>query len=392
MERVFKSTARGRVVVTTLALLIMGARAAAQSEAPSMQTVRSQTGVSFSLPERFLPEPFQGPASTPKAGSAVPVIEQILVDGDNPAVRVVVSHIPMDGTAALRELPAKSGPLPEAFAQGYVAGMLRTSQASAVVPGDYDAQRHAFSARIHGREASPARLLAAQPADGPTWRQLASSGGDAKLTHCLLDQLLADGDGFEASQARARYPRVLAHCKISEANLDAYVKAQQPKFFMGARTLSLAINYVMPSMMTVVTVSGPPGQTAALEALLSSIWTSAKVNASAAQEPSRVARLLGFSQVQVSRLVGVATGAVLIMAIMMALVGWLLTKLRVPVVVALIIPTALLLMLAVIDMATTASPSAYQTGKLLAYALSAALLVKPLWRWLEARRHAGLAR
>jgi hypothetical protein len=388
MYKVANSSTRTRAALATLVLLVSATRAAAQADPPAAQTIRSQTGVSFSLPERFLPEPLAGPVRAPIAGSPVPVVEHVFVDGDTPTVRVVVSHIAIDAAAALRELPTRSGPLPEAFARGYVDGMLRTSQASSVVPGEYDAERHAFSARIHGRTPSPARLLAVQPLESPTWRQLASTGGDAKLTHCLLDQLLADGDGFEASQARARYPRVLQNCTISEASLDAYVKAQQPNFFMGARLLSLAINYVMPTAMTVVTVSGPPAQTAALEALLSSIWTSAQVAGSAEHEPSRMARLLGFSQVQLPRLLGVATGAVLIMAAMMALFGWLLTKLRVPVVVALLVPTALLLGLALLDMATSTTPSAYLTGKLLAYALSAALLARPLWRRLAARHYA----
>jgi hypothetical protein len=379
MSKVSESSARTGAVVATLVLLLGCSRAVAQGDPPKTVTIRTETGVSFALPERFLPEPFESPAHPTTGSAPVPVVEHSLVDGDAPAVRVVVSHVAMDGAAALQALPARSGPLPVAFAQGYVAGMLRTSShASAVVPGEYDAERHAFTARIHGRAASPARVLSAQPVDSPTWKQLASTGGDAKLTHCLLDQLLADGDGFEASQARARYPRVLQHCTISEA----------PKFFMGARTLSLAINYLMPSSMTVVTVSGPPGNTAELEALLSSIWKSSSVAASAEHEPSRLARLLGFSQVQAARLVGVAVGAILFMATMMALLGWLLTKLRAPVAVALSVPVALPLGLVLVEMATTDTPSAYLTGKLLAYAIGTVVLIKPMQRWLRARSYA----
>jgi len=389
MSKVSESSTRAGAVVATLALLLGCTRAVAQGEPPKPITIRTEAGVSFSLPERFLPEPFENPGRPATGSAPVPVVEHSLVDGDAPGVRVVVSHIAMDGAAALQALPTRSGPLPAAFAQGYVDGMLRTSsQASAVVPGEYDAGRHAFTARIHGRAASPARVLAAQPVDSPTWKQLTSTGGDAKLTHCLLDQLLVDGDGFEPSQARARYPRVLQHCTISEANLDAYVRAQAPKFFMGARTLSLAINYLMPSSMTVVTVSGPPGNTAELEALLSSIQASSSVAASAEHEPSRLARLLGFSQVQAARLVGVAIGAILFMATMMALLGWLLTKLRAPVAVALLVPAALLLGLVLVEMATTDTPSAYLTGKLLAYGIGTAVLLKPMQRWLKARSYA----
>lgn len=387
MSKVSEPSARAGAVFATLAVLLGCAHAAAQGDPPSTVTIRTEGGVSFSLPERFLPEPFENPARPATDSASLPVVEHSFVDGDAPAVRVMVTRIAIDGSAALQALPTKSGPLPAAFAQGYVDGMLRTTRASAIVPGAYDAERHAFTARIHGRAPSQARLLAAQPVDGPTWQSLTSTGGDAKLTHCLLDQLLVDGDGFELAQARARYPRVLQNCAISEANLDAYVRAQAPKFFIGPRTLSLAINYLTPSTMTVVTLSGPPGNTSELEALLSSIWTSASVTASTEHEPSRFARLVGFSQVRAPRLVGVAIGSILIMATLMALLGWLLTKLRAPIAVALSVPAALLLGLVLIEMATTDSPSAYLTGKLLAYAIGTAVLIKPMQRWLRARSY-----
>lgn len=381
-----RSTTRCLVAVLTAVFACACNSASAQDDAKRMQTVRA-AGVTFMLPDRFLPEPLED-ANRKAATQAAPTVDQSFVDGDTPAVHVVVSHAPLDGVAALRELPTRSGALPEAFARGYVEGLERTKKGTTVTAGAYDAERHAFSARILGRAASPARLLSIQPPDSPAWKDMASSGGDLARTRCVLDQLLAEGDGFDEEQARERYPRVADKCQVSVANVEAYVRAQPRKFFMGARTTSLAINYLMPKSMTVIMVIGPPAQTSELERLVSSIWTSAKMAASSENEPSRAARLLAFSDVQTARLLGVVFGALVAGSALMALFGWLLIKLRAPVLIALIVPAALLLGLVVFDMTTSATPSAYMTGKLLAYTLGAALLLRPMQRWLRARQPA----
>jgi hypothetical protein len=348
------------------------------------QTIHTQSGVSFTLPARFLSDPNLLALATP----AGPHGELALVDSETPSIRVLVGNVAIDGEAALRTLPVQSGALPREFAEGYVAGHTKNAPGLSVVLGEWDAQRHAFSARLNGRVASTARVMSLQPDDSPYWRQAASSGGDITRTRCLLKALIKDGDNFEVEQAQSRIARAASECQFAEADVAAYVRAQPEGYFMGARTTTLAINYLMPKSMTVVSVMGPPTHTAELERLLSAIWTSGKVEGAAEHEPSRLARLLAFSQVRPARAIGLVLGSMVGAALIIALFGWLLTKLRAPFAVAIAVPATLLLALVIYEMATAAIPSAYATSRLIGYLLAGALSFKPLRRRFGARHYA----
>jgi hypothetical protein len=331
------------------------------------------------LPARFIADPAPLPAAHPAAA----MTEMRFVDGDSPQVRVSVARFAFDGVTALRQMPTRSGALPEAFAAGYISGMDKTSPGSTIVPGEYDATRHAFSARIVGRAASPARVLAIQPDDAPAWRQLAASGGDIARTRCLLQALLKDGDNFALDRATPRFAFAAKTCRFTEDDVAAFVRAQPAGYFMGAPLTQLAINYLMPEAITVITVSGPSAQTAQLEQLMSSIWLSAKVEHSAA--PSRISRLVDFSDVQAARWLGVVMGAMVAGAIVFALFGWLLSKLGASIAVALTVPAVLLASLVLFDAMRSEPPSAYITGRLFGYAIAGVSSLRPLQRWLRSR-------
>lgn len=339
------------------------------------RTVRTASGVSFALPTRFVPDP--SPLADTLQGVVKP--ELALVDGDTPAIHLLVATFTLEGDSALHTLPAQSGPLPAPFAEGYVAGLAKSSPGQSVVLGEWDAARHAFSARLVGRAASSARVLATQSDDSPSWQRIAQAGGDVTRTRCLLAALLKDGDDLDVDRASSRVGRAAKACQLAEADVAAYVRAQPEGFFVGASMVTLAVNYLMPNAMTVVSLVGEPKHTAQLERLLSSIWVSARVEG-AEGHASRVARLFAFSQVQPARALGFVLGSLVGGAVMLVLCTWLLTRLRAPIAVAIAIPAGALLALASYQMATAGTPSAYETSRLVGYLLAGLLSFKPLRR------------
>jgi len=338
--------------------------------------------MSFALPARFAP--IEQPGSNVGGPLA---LEHAFVDVVAPWLRVSVFRAGVDGVALSSGLPTQSGPLPEPFLRGFLAGMQSTSlSTTSVAAGEYDAARRAFTSRSQGRGPSPARLLLTESASSGAWQQLEKQGGDVTRTRCLLAQLLAGDDALDAPVLAARSAGALAQCRVSERELEQYIRAQPQAFFAPSELVTLSASFVSASDLTMVLLHGPVARAAELEPLFASIWRSAQPGPSASQAPSRLARLTDFSRVQTGRLVGLVVGALCGALAFLFLLSWLLVALHAPTWLALAVPCCALLGPTLAELLTSSQPSPYMTSKLLAYAIGAGVALRPLQRRLDARR------
>jgi hypothetical protein len=218
------------------------------------------------------------PGSSTAAVKSSQFVDQ--VDG----ITIAIVEPPGSNTrGALAELPATSGPVPQALARSFLEGLLEPAPGKperlnpVMVPLQFDAERKVSGIEVQSTVLSFAEALLAQGPESQDWRDVEKSGASPRMVRCLVSGIVK---GSAADPATAT--QTAAACKTTEKTVRAYIEAVTPEFFSRRRVVERFMQVTTMKGVTLIKLDADEKSRSALERIWVDVWSHLAINADAA--------------------------------------------------------------------------------------------------------------
>jgi hypothetical protein len=362
--------------------LAMTASRPTRGAAQATQTFTTKPGVQFSLPASMRPRPV--PAALGDSGH---VVEQVFADDGASPLQLFVVSSPRRPDHVL---PPNTEQVRRDFANGFVAGarpLLKTFELQNVTPGNYDPTRGAFALQLSASGPSPAHRMLSEMDDGPVWAQVRTSGEDATLLRCFMTQLLGGANFVDEAKLRANSKPAAQRCGVPVQRIERFL-ANVDRAAFGPTAISLTAVAIFTRSATVSFYAlAASERKQAVAALATLLWSTASVPVEARLASSDDPLS---SPLTSGRMIGIVIGSFVAMltlggALAWSLFKWLHLSARTAVGAAFLALNALALLGLVLSREGT---SVRHWMQLAGYVLSAAVLYRPITKWVAARQRA----